>query len=301
MKSWIIIVDTRRVGGMLDTAQSIGASVSAVVVGSKSLADSVANRGFEQVLLFETAEGIPAEALAASVAKAAKEAEPDLVMSTDAASGRAVLAAIAGKLKTPVLSNVLALTKAEGALEATISLANGRAVEEVTCPGPLALIYAGDDAETAEGSATIEIMPTDELAEIRLIDTITENGEGVDLSAASRIVGVGMGIKSRDDLPLVDSLATALGAEIACTLPACDDMHWYPAERVLGSSHHSASPELYLALGVSGSPHHTSGARDARVFVAVNNDEDAEIFRRCDYGIVGDLYQIVPALTQALS
>ncbi len=78
-------------------------------------------------------------------------------------------------------------------------------------------------------------------------------------------------------------------------------MHWYTADRVLGSSHNSAAPELYVAVGISGSPNHTSGVRDAKVIVSINNDENAEIFQHSKYGILGDLYKVVPALTQALS
>ena len=87
---------------------------------------------------------------------------------------------------------------------------------------------------------------------------------------------------------------------MACTLPVSEDSHWYPAEQVLGSSHNSASPDLYIALGISGSPNHMSGVKGARVVVAVNNDDKAEVFKRCDYGVVADLYDFVPALKGAL-
>ncbi len=121
----------------------------------------------------------------------------------------------------------------------------------------------------------------------------------VDLSQADRIVAVGRGIKSQENLAIAQKLATALGAELAASRPICDN-GWLPMERQIGSSGQTVAPKLYVALGISGAIQHLVGMKGARTIVAVNKDADAPIFEVADYGIVGDLFEIAPALTMEL-
>jgi electron transfer flavoprotein alpha subunit len=126
-----------------------------------------------------------------------------------------------------------------------------------------------------------------------------EAQQAVDLSQAERIVAVGRGIKSADNLPLAQSLAAAMRAEVAASRPICDS-GWLPMERQVGSSGQTVAPKLYVALGISGAIQHLVGMKGARTIVAINKDADAPIFEVADYGIVGDLFEIVPALTAEL-
>jgi electron transfer flavoprotein alpha subunit len=126
-----------------------------------------------------------------------------------------------------------------------------------------------------------------------------EAKQAVDLSQAERIVAVGRGIKSQDNLPLAQKLATAMGAEVAASRPICDS-GWLPMERQVGSSGQTVAPRLYVALGISGAIQHLVGMKGSRTIVAINKDADAPIFEVADYGIVGDLFEIVPALTAEL-
>ena len=121
----------------------------------------------------------------------------------------------------------------------------------------------------------------------------------VDLSQAERIVAVGRGIKSQENLALAEKLAKALGAEVAASRPICDN-GWLPMERQIGSSGQTVAPKLYVALGISGAIQHLVGMKGSRTIVAVNKDADAPIFEVADYGIVGDLFEIAPALTSEL-
>ena len=126
-----------------------------------------------------------------------------------------------------------------------------------------------------------------------------EARQAVDLAQAERIVAVGRGIKDQEHLSLAESLAQALEAEIAASRPICD-AGWLPMERQVGSSGQTVAPKLYVALGISGAIQHVVGMKGARTIVAVNKDPEAPIFELADYGIQGDLFEIVPAIIEAL-
>jgi electron transfer flavoprotein alpha subunit len=126
-----------------------------------------------------------------------------------------------------------------------------------------------------------------------------EAKQAVDLSQAERIVSVGRGIKGEEHIALAKQLAEALGAELAASRPICD-AGWLPMERQVGSSGQTVAPKLYLALGISGAIQHVVGMKGARTIVAINKDPEAPIFEIADYGIAGDLFEIVPAMLAAL-
>ncbi|MGI6220811.1 MAG: electron transfer flavoprotein subunit alpha/FixB family protein [Coriobacteriales bacterium] len=297
VNTWIIAVDSRRIGGIIAAVKPVAGEITAAVVGTRALADEIAATGVDKVVWFETAEGVPAEALAASVAAAAKDAGVRLAVSNDGPSARVILGTVAGAVDAAVLGSVIEFASDGDALLAGKLIANEKAIETVKADGALAAIYFGADEDIAGGSAPVEAVAAEAGAD-RIVGFEEATVSG--LSGARRVVGVGMGVGSRENLPVVEGLAEALGAEIACTLPCCNDMHWYTADRVLGSSHNTASPELYIALGISGNPNHTSGFRDAKTVVAINKNPDAEIFNVSKYGIVADLFDIVPVLTEAL-
>jgi len=160
--------------------------------------------------------------------------------------------------------------------------------------------FRADQAESAP--ASIEIFtPKIEQAQIRTKpgQPFRGSAQTVDLGSAQFIVSVGRGIKEADNLPIVQELATALGAELAASRPICDN-GWLPIERQVGSSGQTVSPKLYLAVGISGAIQHLVGMKGSQCVVAINKDPDAPIFEIADYGIVGDLFEVVPALTEAV-
>ena len=154
----------------------------------------------------------------------------------------------------------------------------------------------------AEGASEVKtLVPAIEAAKIRTRpgDAFREAAQTVDLSTAPVIVSVGRGIGEQENLKLVEDLATALGAELAASRPICD-AGWLPMERQVGSSGQTVAPKLYLAVGISGAIQHLVGMKGAKTVVAINKDADAPIFEIADIGIVGDLFEIVPALTKAI-
>ncbi len=134
---------------------------------------------------------------------------------------------------------------------------------------------------------------------VRIISIIGAEKGSVNLRSSPVIVTAGRGVKKREDLAIVEELSNAVGGVLAGTRPLVEDLKWLPKERQVGLSGETVKPNLYIAVGVSGQIHHVVGMKDSRIIVAINTDERAPIFQVCDYGIVGDLYQVVPELTKA--
>jgi electron transfer flavoprotein alpha subunit len=158
------------------------------------------------------------------------------------------------------------------------------------------------DAQPSVAPAPITTFtPTIEELQIRTRpgEPFRDAARTVDLGAAQRIVSVGRGIKEAEKLPIVQELAAALGAELGASRPICDN-GWLPMERQIGSSGQTVAPKLYVAVGISGAIQHLVGMKGSQCTVAINKDPDAPIFEVADYGIVGDLFEVVPALTEAV-
>ncbi len=162
--------------------------------------------------------------------------------------------------------------------------------------------YRGDNAKRGSAPApmsALNVAPEASAVRQRAEEPFQEARQAVDLSQAERIVAVGRGIKSQEHIALAEKLASQLGAQLAASRPICDS-GWLPMERQVGSSGQTVAPKLYVALGISGAIQHVVGMKGARTIVAINKDADAPIFEIADYGIVGDLFEIVPAMITEL-
>jgi electron transfer flavoprotein alpha subunit len=162
--------------------------------------------------------------------------------------------------------------------------------------------YRADNARRGSAAAPVKALSVAMDASAvrqKAEEPFQEAKHAVDLSQAERIVAVGRGIKAQEHIALAEKLASALGAQLAASRPICDS-GWLPMERQVGSSGQTVAPKLYVALGISGAIQHVVGMKGARTIVAVNKDGDAPIFEIADYGIVGDLFEIVPAMIAEL-
>jgi len=300
--SWIIVTEPGPVAGMVEAARRLGGSVTAAVVGSRALADAVAATGPDAVRWFATDDVVPPEAFSARVADEIAATAPRVVLSLDDPAARVLLAVAAAKLGAAVVSSVSRLTAEADTVVIARPAVEGKVVETLEVAGILAGVFDGEDVEQeVPVAATVTEVPgVDAGPCMRIIESVTAVGGAAGLLQADRVVGVGLGIRTKDDLAIVEDLAAAAHAAIACSLPVSDDMRWYDGSHVVGTSTNRISPDLYIAVGISGQPQHMSGVRDAKVIVAINNDPEATIFKKCHYGILGDLYEIVPALTAAL-
>ena len=179
-------------------------------------------------------------------------------------------------------------------------------VFKVTAPWFASFQAGAFRADLVEPSASgkvpvnaVSVNLTAEQIRTKPLDLFKEAKSAVDLTQAPLIVAVGRGIKAPENIPQAEAVAKALGGEIAASRPICDE-GWLPMERQIGSSGQTVAPKLYLALGISGAIQHVVGMKGARTIVAVNKDQNAPIFEIADYGIVADIFEIMPALTEAL-
>jgi len=212
------------------------------------------------------------------------------------------------RLGVPLITDVTGVNGSGASATFTRPMFQGKLSAEVRHEGPgprLVTIQIGAfraDAVSREVAGTVtRVDVTIDTAAIRQVPEppFKEAKQAVDLGQAERIVAVGRGIKSQENIAIAERLARAMSAEVAASRPICDS-GWLPMERQIGSSGQTVAPKLYVALGISGAIQHLVGMKGSRTIVAINKDADAPIFEVADYGIVGDLFEIVPALAAEL-
>jgi electron transfer flavoprotein alpha subunit len=300
VSAWIVVGDQPTVGNLVAVARSLGGPVGAVVAGPRSVAETVARSGVDKVVWCSAPDDVPAEANAATVADVVAADPPRVVLAGRNPGERVLLGAAAARLGAAVLTGARSVA-ADGDGLVVVDAVFGQIAEEtVAVSGPVALLLEGGPAPDDEGGGA----PVEEVAAVplglKVVETRTHDVDEVDLHAAHRVIGVGRGLKAKEDLTLVDDLARAVGAEVACSRPVAEGLNWMAKERYIGSSGAHISPQLYVALGISGELQHMVGVTGAETIVAINSDPNAPVFKQADYGLVGDLYQLVPAITAAL-
>jgi electron transfer flavoprotein alpha subunit len=214
---------------------------------------------------------------------------------------------LATALGSVLVSDVVSHRVEDGQLILTRQIFQGRLNVDIGSSGSAPYLaslqagaYAADQVEA--GACQVETF-TPELSSnqirTRPARPFREGQRVVDLASAERIVCAGRGIQGAENIPLIQRLADALGAEVAASRPVCDS-GWLPAERQVGSSGQTVAPKLYVAVGVSGAIQHLVGMKGSKTIVAINKDATAPIFEIADYGIVGDLFDVVPALADEI-
>lgn len=295
----ILVAGDPRIDALVRAAD--GTAITAVVVGPAEVAETVAQAGVDAVLRFDPPADAAAECLAGQVARAVADLGPDLVLAANRAADRALAGAVAAALRAPVLSMPATVTAAAGAVEARRPVFGGIAEETVRVAGRAVVLLDGGAAPepVAPAAPITDVAPAAEPT-VRVVETRVAERAAVDLGRAQRIVSVGRGVKAAADLALVEELAGALDAAVACSRPLAEGLNWFEHDRYVGVTGQRVSPQLYVAAGISGQLQHTVGAREAGTVVAINTDAKCPYFAEADYCVVGDLYQVLPALTEAL-
>jgi electron transfer flavoprotein alpha subunit len=289
-----------------------GQPIAVVVPGAgEAAAAEIAAAQVQEVVRLEH-EALAAytpDAYCAALEKVLAELAPSVVVLPHTYQTRDFAPALAARLDRALVTDVTAVKNAGGQLQFVRPMFQGKLTADVVPQGPaphLVTIQIGafrvDQAVRGPSPAPIrQLSATVDPAAIRQRPEppFQEAKQSVDLSQAERIVAVGRGIRGQEHLPLAERLASAFGAELAASRPICD-AGWLPMDRQVGSSGQTVAPKLYLALGISGAIQHLVGMKGSGTIAAVNKDPGAPIFEVADYGIVGDLFEIVPALIEAL-
>jgi len=292
-----------------------GTEVNAAVIGSGvgALAREVAAKKLARVYSVEHAllEIYTADGYTAAVEALLRKTNPDLVLFPHTYQTRDYAPKLAARFERALISDVIAarahVPNDGGSPVFVRQFFQGKLNGDIRTEGPgphFVSLQAGawraDALET--GSAIVEsFSPELNASQIRQAPEapFREAARAVDLTAAEIIVSVGRGIGDKDKIPVVEDLARALGAELAASRPICD-AGWLPMERQVGSSGQTVSPKMYVAVGISGAIQHLVGMKGSKTIVAINKDANAPIFEVADYGIVGDLFEVVPALAEAI-
>jgi electron transfer flavoprotein alpha subunit len=294
-------------------AQQLGGDVVVLVAGADldRAASELAQAQVKEVVTVSdpALATYTADGFTAALEQAMGALAPDIVVLPHTYQTRDFAPKLAARLDRAILTDVVAIKGDAGARLFVGPMFQGKLMADVSPSGPaphFVTLQAGSFRadQAARGSAPAPIRSqsvTLDAAAIRQKPEapFQEAKQAVDLTQAERLVSVGRGIKEESNIGLAKQLADAIGAEIAASRPICD-AGWLPMDRQVGSSGQTVSPKLYLALGISGAIQHLVGMKGSQTIVAINKDPDAPIFEVADYGIVGDLFEIVPALTAAL-
>ncbi len=296
---------------LLARAGGLGAGpVTAVVLAGPGEADGLVSGlppGAHRVAVLEHPglAGFNGAAWAAALADLARREVPAVILGAHSAAGADWAPDLAARLDAPVVTDAVDLAWEDGALTAERSVYGGKLYARVRL-APASTTVAtvrpgGTDAPLPAGTAAVdrvEVEVPDGLGK-RFVEWIQEAAGGVDVAQADVLVSVGRGIGDAENVAVAEALAEALGATVSCSRPVVD-LGWLPKERQVGISGKTVKPKVYLALGISGAFQHVTAMKDAECIIAVNKDPKAPIFRTAHYGIVGDLFKVVPALTRAV-
>jgi electron transfer flavoprotein alpha subunit len=293
-------------------AQQAGAPVKVAVIGAGigTVASELASADVAEVIAVEhdaLAMYTPDGFVAALEALIAAE-QPSLIFFAHTYQTRDFAPKLAARLDRAIIVDVTGM-KGDGADRLFVRpVFQGKLTADVKAKGPAPHLISfqiganrADAVKKGSGAPVRQVAASIDAAAIRQKPEapFKEAKQAVDLSQAERIVAVGRGIKGQEHLAVAEGLAKALGAEIAASRPICD-AGWLPMDRQIGSSGQTVAPKLYVALGISGAIQHLVGMKGARTIVAINKDPEAPIFEVADYGIEGDLFEIVPAIVAEL-
>jgi electron transfer flavoprotein alpha subunit len=314
-KTWVFIEQVKGIiappalealGEARGLADQSGGGVSALLFGQNvaGLAATVVAHGADEVLLADdpTLGEFRAQVYGALLVKLAREHQPELVLAGATTRGRDILGWAAVELEASALADVIALGYADGQLIATRPVYAGKLMAKAVAVNKPALVslrpraFPKPEPDASRTGSVVAVTPALAEADIptKVVDTVVEEGR-VSLADARIIVSGGRGVGGPEGFAPVRALAQTLGAAVGASRAAVD-AGWIPYAHQVGQTGKTVSPDLYIAVGISGAIQHQAGMRSAKTIVAINKDPEAPIFKLARYGVVGDLFKIVPAL-----
>ncbi|KUO60038.1 MAG: hypothetical protein APF84_13460 [Gracilibacter sp. BRH_c7a] len=296
-----VFVFTEKVKSLLELCQGarqIGERVEAIIIQSQ---DNQDNGAADKVWSIPMQDGVMLEDYTETLAALLEREKPDLLLIEPSKRCKLIAGRLAAIFETSVMTDLIELTK-EG--EGRHLVYGGAAIRKEKSNNSLSIATVGPGVLQGTGEAgkgETEIFPFVEPSnKMKVINIVQKTKSSVDLPNAKRVVGVGRGIAKEEDLGMIRELAEVIDAEVGCSRPIAEAERWMPKETYIGVSGLMLSPEVYVAIGISGQVQHTVGMNRSKVVIAINKDKNAAIFGQADYGIVGDLYKVVPALVDQL-
>ncbi|MCR5055252.1 MAG: electron transfer flavoprotein subunit alpha/FixB family protein [Lachnospiraceae bacterium] len=313
------------IGKGKELAKDLGTEVTAVLIGSgiKDLADQLAEYGADHVIVVDDPklENYRTEPYAQALAGVINEFKPEIVLVGATAIGRDLGPTVSARVKTGLTADCTQLdignfplepkegvTQKPNQLLMTRPAFGGNTIATIACPDnrpQMATVRPGvmiklDPVKGAKADI-IEFKPdlTENNKYVEIVEVIKEAKKTADIMDAKILVSGGRGVGSPENFKILDDLAEAIGGTVSCSR-AVVDAGWKPKDLQVGQTGKTVRPNVYFAIGISGAIQHTAGMEESDIIIAINKDESAPIFDVADYGIVGDLNKIVPALTEAI-
>ena len=292
-------------------SEKLGLDLSILCLGenASSLRDQASDYKAKNLILaqHDIINTYSADGYSKALSQIVSELSPKYVLMGHSYMVRDFLPRVSAKLDIPFVSDIIAVEYDGDSPIFSRQVFNAKLATKVKTTSETVLLsfqsaaFSSDDMQIGGSENQSDFSVNLEASDIKSDSEaeFQESASGVDLTTAELIVSVGRGIESQDNLPLVESLASAMGAEIASSRPVVD-MGWLPPYRQIGSSGQAVSPKLYLSVGISGAIQHVVGMKGSKTIMAINKDEDAPIFEIADYAIIGDLMEIVPKLTEEI-
>ncbi len=292
-------------------SEKLGLDLSILCLGenAESLRDQASDYAAKNLILaqHDLINNYSADGYSKALSQAVSELSPKYVLMGHSYMVRDFLPRVSAKLDIPFISDIIAVGYDSDSPIFSRQVFNAKLATKVKATSDTVLLsfqsaaFSSDDIQIGGSENQSDFSINLETSDIKSQSEaeFQESASGVDLTTAELIVSVGRGIESQDNLPLVESLASAMGAEIASSRPVVD-MGWLPPYRQIGSSGQAVSPKLYLSIGISGAIQHVVGMKGSKTIMAINKDEDAPIFEIADYAVIGDLMEIVPKLTEEI-
>jgi electron transfer flavoprotein alpha subunit len=300
----------------LAAAQALGkdnnqkVSVLAFGKDSDNLSKEASGFNVDEVLLVkdDNLNSYSADAYAETIKQVVEKESPKFVLMGYSYLVRDFFPKVSARLQKPLITDVIGYKADGGKILFTKQVIHGKLTVDIESKvdGPVLVgfqsaAYSADNLES--GSAefrNVEVTLDSDILKTTSEEPFQEDTGGIDLTAADKIISIGRGIGKEENMPMIKDLAAALKAEVGASRPIVDS-GWLPSSHQVGSSGQSVTPNLYLALGISGAIQHVVGMKGSKNIVAINRDPDAPIFEVADYGVVGDILEIVPKLTEAIN
>jgi electron transfer flavoprotein alpha subunit len=286
-------------------AELLGTTAEGVVLGTvQADLSALGKYGVKKIhhVSNEALNHFDAQVFTKVIAQVAQAADAQVVIFSNNVDGKAIAPRLAARLKAGLVPGAVALPDTSNGFTVKKNVFSGKAFATYTISSPVKIISLNPNSyPVTEGSGTAEVAPftaTVDAPKVKIKAVNKASGE-VPLSEAEIVVSGGRGLKGPDNWGLVENLAHALGAATACSRPVADE-HWRPHHEHVGQTGLTIAPNLYIAIGISGAIQHLAGVNRSKVIVVINKDPEAPFFKAADYGIVGDAFEIVPKITEAV-